>query len=256
MAVIYRHLKPCGEVFYIGIGGESKRAYDRVKRNRFWKHVFEKYPNYEVEILKSDLEWEDACELEIILIAYYGRRDLGVGTLVNLTDGGEGAPGHIKSEESKRKISVAKLGEKKPKETIAKRSATRIAKNELIKKYICTESLKTWGTITKCAEDIGITHHMLANYLDPNRVERNTSTIMRYEDYLKYGVIPPLPKVNEKIASINVETKVIFNSIRSASMSIGIDHGTLKRKLTGKSTNDTSFMLLSEYEEIYGKVNN
>ena len=26
MAVIYKHLKPCGEVFYIGIGQEEKRA--------------------------------------------------------------------------------------------------------------------------------------------------------------------------------------------------------------------------------------
>ncbi len=25
MAVIYKHLKPCGEVFYIGIGQEEKR---------------------------------------------------------------------------------------------------------------------------------------------------------------------------------------------------------------------------------------
>lgn len=270
MAVIYRHLKPCGEVFYIGIGNSLKRAYNKSSRSNFWKKVVKKY-GYEVQILTTGLTREEACEIEILLISYYGRIDLGLGTLVNLTDGGDkGTVGRVmseeqknnqrlitsrtfkgvpKSEEFKRKLSIARLGVKKSQEMIEKRSATRIAKNETIKKYICTETLRTWGTIDKCAEDIGTTRYMLASYIDSNKVERNTSTIMLYEDYLKYGVIPPLVKVNEKIISINIETKVIFNSLRSAAKSISIDHKTLKNKLIGKSKNDTPFMLLKDYEE-------
>ena len=89
MAVIYKHLKPCGEVFYIGIGQEEKRAKSKSDRNNYWHNVVNKY-GYEVQILKSDLTWEDACEMEKVLISWFGRRDLGLGTLVNLTDGGEG----------------------------------------------------------------------------------------------------------------------------------------------------------------------
>src|SRR6478736_41666 len=107
MAVLYRHLKPCGEVFYIGIGKYTERAYDNNGRNKFWKRVANKY-GYEIEVLKIDLTWEDACELEKILINYYGRRDLGKGTLVNLTDGGDGQGNP--SDETRKKMSDAKQG--------------------------------------------------------------------------------------------------------------------------------------------------
>ena len=109
MAVIYRHLKPCGEVFYIGIGKTSKRPYSKKHRSKFWKDVVAKY-GYEVQILKKDLSWQDACELEILLIAYYGRRDLGLGTLVNLTDGGEGCVGRQVSDETRKRMRNARLG--------------------------------------------------------------------------------------------------------------------------------------------------
>ena len=100
---VYRHLKPNGETFYIGIGTDN-RPYQKKSRSKFWKDIVKKYPNYEVQVLKSDLNWKDACELEQILISYYGRRDLGEGTLVNLTDGGEGSSNlsqHIKDKISK-----------------------------------------------------------------------------------------------------------------------------------------------------------
>ena len=105
MAVLYRHLKPNGEVFYIGIGN-NRRPYDKYNRSTHWKGIIKKY-GYEVQILKSDLTWEDACDLENILINYYGRKDLGLGTLVNHTDGGEGIQNI--SDETRKKMSDAKL---------------------------------------------------------------------------------------------------------------------------------------------------
>ena len=65
--VIYRHLKPNGEVFYIGIGSEKKKK-QKNPRSDFWKRVVSIH-GYEVQILKSDLTWNDACELEILLIS-------------------------------------------------------------------------------------------------------------------------------------------------------------------------------------------
>ena len=85
MAVVYRHLKPNGEVFYIGIGNKKEIAFSKEGRSVYWKRTFKKY-GFEVQILKDDLDYKDAQELEKILIAYYGRKDLGRGTLVNLTE--------------------------------------------------------------------------------------------------------------------------------------------------------------------------
>jgi hypothetical protein len=115
---IYRHLKLCGEVFYIGIG-KKERAYQKYKsnRNKYWWNITQKY-NYEVQILKSDLTWEEAQELEKILISWYGRKDLNQGTLVNMTDGGDGIQGYVYSKETRKKLSLARKNKPISKEHI------------------------------------------------------------------------------------------------------------------------------------------
>ena len=93
MAYVYRHIRlDKNEPFYIGIGSDNegfyKRAYSKKNRNSHWKNII-KY-GYEVEIILDDLTWEKACTKEIEFIKLYGRKDLGKGTLVNMTDGGDG----------------------------------------------------------------------------------------------------------------------------------------------------------------------
>ena len=101
MAVLYRHIRiDKNEPFYIGIGDKENRAYSQRSRNKFWKNIAKQ--GYEVEILFEDLTWEQACEKEKEFIALYGRRDLKAGTLVNLTDGGEGALGRPMTERLKK----------------------------------------------------------------------------------------------------------------------------------------------------------
>lgn len=104
--LIYIHKKPCGTVFYVGIGNK-KRPYVKTERSVFWNRIVDKY-GYNIEILKYNLTWSEACELEVALISHYGRRDLGEGQLVNLTSGGEGAKGVIRSESSKAEQSKKK----------------------------------------------------------------------------------------------------------------------------------------------------
>jgi len=99
---VYIHRKPGGgDVFYVGIGS-PKRPYDFKRRNKFWKYVVNKH-GYEIEVLHRGLSWESARDIEIQLIEEHGRRDLGKGTLVNLTDGGEGAHGRIENEYTKKR---------------------------------------------------------------------------------------------------------------------------------------------------------
>jgi len=106
---VYLHKrKDNGEVFYVGIG-ESKRPYRKDNRNNYWHNVVNKC-GYDVEIIHSNLLWEDACEIEKRLISEYGRKDLGLGPLVNMTDGGDGKVGFVFSEESKKKIGESNKG--------------------------------------------------------------------------------------------------------------------------------------------------
>jgi hypothetical protein len=116
MAYVYQHVRlDKNEVFYIGIGsdsaGEYKRAYSK-DRTLYWKRITDK-SNYKVEIISEEwLTWEEACEKEKFWITFYGRADLGNGTLVNMTDGGDGTMGIIPTEETIKKRSLALKGRK------------------------------------------------------------------------------------------------------------------------------------------------
>jgi hypothetical protein len=116
MAYVYRHIRlDKNEPFYIGISGNNdnyRRAYSILDRNMYWKRIVAK-TKYDVEIMLDDLTWEDVCEKEKEFILLYGRRDLGKGVLVNLTDGGEGLLNHKISEETSIKMGKAQLGNKK-----------------------------------------------------------------------------------------------------------------------------------------------
>lgn len=63
-----------------------------------------------VEIIHQNLTNAEAVELEMSEIRNRGRMDNGTGYLTNHTDGGDGTPGHIKSEDHRRKISMANRG--------------------------------------------------------------------------------------------------------------------------------------------------
>jgi len=110
---VYLHKKKTtNEVFYVG-KGTGGRATSRKDRSEFWKRIVKKY-GYVVEIVENNLQEWYSFELEKELITYYGRRDLGAGTLVNLTDGGEGSSGVIQTIERRLKTSKRMAGAKHP----------------------------------------------------------------------------------------------------------------------------------------------
>jgi hypothetical protein len=119
MAIVYQHRRnDTNEVFYIGIGKEQKRAFIKSSRSKYWKNIANL--GYTIEITHKDVCWEEARAIECYLIAFYGRRDLGLGPLVNMTDGGEGTLGIVPSEETKEKIRLANIGKKHTEETKVK----------------------------------------------------------------------------------------------------------------------------------------
>jgi hypothetical protein len=113
LPIVYRHIRQDkNKPFYIGIGESEDRAYETKGRTRAWKNISKK--GYDVEVLFNDLSWEEACEKEVEFIALYGRRDKKAGTLVNMTDGGEGTVGYRHTDKTKEKCRLASTGENNP----------------------------------------------------------------------------------------------------------------------------------------------
>jgi hypothetical protein len=88
--IVYRHVRLNKNIpFYIGIGRDPNRPYNKKERSIFWKSIINK-TEYNTEILFENLTKEQAIDKEVEFIELYGRVDLKTGTLCNMTCGGEG----------------------------------------------------------------------------------------------------------------------------------------------------------------------
>jgi hypothetical protein len=102
MYYVYAYLREDGTPYYIGKG----------QANRAWKkHKYHAVPsNDKILLLETNLTENDAFKLEQFYIEKYGRKDLGTGILRNMTNGGDGIVGYKHSEETKKKIALARVG--------------------------------------------------------------------------------------------------------------------------------------------------
>lgn len=104
-----------GEPFYVGKGKlrRSGRCYERAHaprpKNSHWTNIVARH-GLDVEIVAHCPNDEAARAVEIAIIAEIGRRDLGKGPLINLTDGGDGHAGLVVSVATRRKRSVNAQG--------------------------------------------------------------------------------------------------------------------------------------------------
>jgi hypothetical protein len=204
MAYIYRHIRlDTNSPFYVGIGedlpskiGLYKRANEVVNRNQYWYNVTNK-TSYKVDIILNDLSWNEACQKEIEFILLYGRKDLHEGSLVNLTNGGEG-----------------KKGVKDTLETKSKKSAS--AKQPKSLKWKISQSLSRKG------KKRGTLPWLI------NNKERNEKIRLS-----KIG--KPSPK-RKKIIQLDLNNNFIteFNSILSASLSLSKHSGAICECCSGK----------------------
>lgn len=84
-----------------------------------------------IEIIQA-IDENHAKFMEVCCIAVMGRKDLGKGPLLNLTDGGEGTSGGIISAAQRRKISVALTGTVRSVETKEKNRNSHIGKKHTL----------------------------------------------------------------------------------------------------------------------------
>lgn len=100
------------EPFYCGIGSEL-RPYSKSNRSKRWFNLINKY-EYMIVIIHKNLTIEEAKKLEIKYINQIGRRDLNAGSLINMTDGGEGCKSWIPTKKEIQRRRIASAGSNNP----------------------------------------------------------------------------------------------------------------------------------------------
>lgn len=214
---IYRHIRPdTNEVFYIGKGNNLdkrkslyRRAYEVVKRNKFWKNIYYKNNrNIIIEIIFHCKSHAEANVKEMEFIILYGRRDCGKGSLVNMTDGGDGSLGVLVSDEVRRKKRELGSPMKGKRHTIATKEKLSIAaKNRTTPNAFLGK------------------HHKI-------------ETIEKLRVYAKNRTYHHTHKV------IDTLTGTIYNSVKDAALAISMNKKNLSSCLSGKRKNKTTLRYL------------
>tara|TARA_S200002703_G_scaffold123480_1_gene109444 strand:+ start:42 stop:566 length:525 start_codon:yes stop_codon:yes gene_type:complete len=108
MFYTYAYLREDGSPYYIGKG--TGRRIDSTN------HRAPVPPKDRRLKLKDNLTEQEAYKHEMYMIGVYGRKDLGTGILINMSDGGGDDTGYKHSEERKEKISKSLKGRPKSEE--------------------------------------------------------------------------------------------------------------------------------------------
>lgn len=236
---LYRHIRlDKNEPFYIGIGtklknyngtySEYKRGYDCVsRRNKIWKDIVNK-TEHMVEILIESNNYNFIKEKEKEFIKLYGRKNLGTGTLANMTDGGDGSLNIIYTKERAAKISKANKGRIKSKE-----ERIKISKN-LQKVVINKITGRRFPSIIEAANyeklKLGAFYQSLWN-CSPNCKYEYEDNSLNYPKNVKTGKGVGTSGIKVK----NTETGDIFNTCKEAALYEGIYLSVFYSRINSKT---------------------
>ena len=198
MAVVYQHTRlDTNEIFYVGIGKEVKRAFNKTNhRSKHWKSIINK-TEYKIEVLFDNLTWNEACQIEQYLIKYYGRKDLKLGNLVNMTDGGDGTLGHIRiikplTDETRKRMSDVQKRNGISKEqrdkmnsgfkNMSEESKLSMSKTQFKpKKVINIETSEIYNSVKEVSKLFNISYSLLKNHLSGKT--KNATKFQYLENY-------------------------------------------------------------------------
>lgn len=214
---VYIHCKAdTGEPFYVGKGKlrRSGRCYERAhafeRRNSFWRRVANKH-GVQVQIIASCADDVAAQEVEKAYIAGFGRRNIGTGILVNLTDGGDGHAGIVVSDDLRNIRSRNARGPRSVQWVTAIRESRKNGGN---------------GGVVKKGDKL------------PDWWKQRISKAVQGENNAMYGRTGA--KHPNAKAVIDAETGQTFPTVTAAAKHIGMRMQTLHNMLTGFRPNSTS----------------
>lgn len=237
MAYLYRHIrKDLNVPFYVGIGSDDNfsRAYNKYRRNKKWFNIVAK-TDYSVHIVLMDITMDEAKIKEIEFIKLYGRSDKCEGTLCNLTDGGEGNPGRIVSEEVRRNQSIRFTGIKRSEEFKQKR-----------REYMTGRKMPIQG-IEKQRQWLKNNHPMRGKKMS-EQARKNISEghkgIMAGDKNPNWGRTGSNSPLAKKVMCR--KTGKVWGSVRDASKELGISYSTITNRLNGQKKNNTTLIYITD----------
>jgi hypothetical protein len=161
---VYQYLREDGTPYYIG-KGKGNRAWDKNH------NINLPLDSDRIVVLQNGLTEQEAFELEINLIAKYGRKENGTGILRNLTDGGDGPSGVKRSKEFIDRVIEFHTGRKRSEETkkrVSQKLKGRIISEETKQKMSLAHKGKQKSEETKkrmSAARTGEKHHFFGKQL-------------------------------------------------------------------------------------------
>ena len=270
MYYLYRHIRlDKNEIFYIGIGTFSAqdkkyntytRAYSKANRSKLWNIIFNK-TKYEIEIVLESDNLLFIKDKEIEFIKIYGRIDLKTGTLVNLTDGGDGINGAIRTKEWNKKISLK--NKNNPKLKIKKGPMNILSKIKLSESH--KKRIKEKGVNIKCIENLDQTNRKRTEEWKKKQSLRNTGSgnpfynkshteetksylsLIRKQNF-KNCYIPPMK--NKKVSSSTLEKikKADKSYLKKSVLQYDLEGNFIKKWETTQETIKFGFNLKMIYQ--------
>lgn len=214
---VYAHLKPSGEIFYVG-KGSGERLTLTSNRSEFWKRTAQKNGFSAIKLLENLTE-KEAFEKEIELIAEYKAKGL---CKVNISLGGDGVK--VKKRWWNKAISKALKGRTGATGKESKSYKDFIPKNELFALYI-EQELRT----PEIAKMYGVSIATVATRL------------------AEFGIpIRPAGRQPIKIRCLN-DGKV-FQSISAAAAYYKVFRENIKKVLQGKYKHTKKLRFIYEQE--------
>lgn len=230
MAYVYQHIrKDTNKPFYIGIGSDFNfyRANKFLGRNEIWERIKNK-TEILVEILHNDIEWSDACKIEIELIKKYGRINNKTGILSNMTDGGEGTLNRVISEDTRYLLGNGNRGKKRTEKSKLKQS--QVTKG-VKKPKSHGEKIREYRIGKKMSEETK--RRMSEN--SKGRSSWNKGIPFSEESKIKMSNSKKGKKTlgdnpNSKIV-LNTENGIYYNTLKEAAISINMGYSSFKEKI-------------------------
>ncbi len=245
------------EPFYIGKGTKNRLKETLYDKSSFKKNKIGKLKRNNIKIISliinDNLLNEESILLEKELINIIGRRNLGLGPLVNLTDGGDGRINSRHSDYTKSKISKSRKGKgigwKHTEETLIIMSENQSGSSNGFYGKIHTEEIKK----RQSKNMSGDKHPMFNKMHSKETIEK----LVESRSKVSNEKIKESCQIFNKIVSmydLNMNLIEEFESVKSASLETNINESIISKCCRGEIKNPTRYFF--KYKNKEDKIKN